>query len=195
MGVIDERAAAAAVLQPLRLSLLKRLANPASASSLARDLGIPRQKLNYHLVALRKAGLVEQVEERRKGNCIERVLQAKARSFVVSPAALGELGAEPAKVQDRFSWGYLVAVCAKAIQDLGALRALADRSNKQLATLTMESEVCFESAEDRSAFANEMATEFARIAAKYHKPAAEGARSFRAFVCAHPTLNKEEAHE
>lgn len=187
VAVIDEMEAAVCALQPLRVDLLKRLASPASASSLARDLGVPRQKLNYHLNALQGAGLVHQVEERRKGNCVERVLQAKARSFVVGPSALGELGADPAQIQDRFSWGYLVAVCAKAIRQLGSLRTLADASEQKLATLTLETEVCFESAEARSAFANEMATAFCAVAAKYHKPNATDARSFRVFTCAHPT--------
>jgi len=61
-------------------------------AGLARKLGLPRQRLNYHLRALEDAGLVELVEERRKGNCFERLLRATARSFVISPEALGVLG-------------------------------------------------------------------------------------------------------
>ena len=57
--------------------------------------GLPRQRLNYHLKALEQCGLLECVEERRKGNCTERILRATAHSFVISPDALGALGPTP----------------------------------------------------------------------------------------------------
>ena len=38
------------------------------------------------------AYLVELAEERRKGNCTERVMRATAPSYFISPAALGKLG-------------------------------------------------------------------------------------------------------
>ena len=58
--------------------LLAELAAPASASSLAGRVGLTREQANYHLRALERHGLVELVEERRKGNCVEQVLQATA---------------------------------------------------------------------------------------------------------------------
>ena len=63
--------------------LLAELAEPASATMLAARVGLPRQKVNYHLRALERHGLVELVEERRKGNCTERVLRATAASYVI----------------------------------------------------------------------------------------------------------------
>ena len=45
-----------------------------------------------HLHELEKEGFVEFVEQRPKGNCLERVVRATARSYVISPAALGLLG-------------------------------------------------------------------------------------------------------
>ena len=75
-------------LDPIRARLLAELAEPGSASTLADQTGLSRQKANYHLRALERHGLVELVEERRKGNCIERVLRATAASYVISPTAL-----------------------------------------------------------------------------------------------------------
>ena len=63
------------------------LAEPGTATTLAAKTGLTRQKVNYHLRALEQHGLVELVEERRKGNCTERVLRATASSYVISPAA------------------------------------------------------------------------------------------------------------
>src|SRR6266480_2568391 len=86
--VIDEPAAAEASLDPIRARLLAELAEPGSASMLAARVGLSRQTANYHLRALERHGLVELVEERRKGNCVEGVLRATAASYVSSPTAV-----------------------------------------------------------------------------------------------------------
>jgi DNA-binding transcriptional ArsR family regulator len=75
-------------LSPLRRRLLERLREPASAAQLAAELGVPRQKLGYHLRLLEQAGLVGLVEQRRRRGCQERILQASAGAFVVDPAVL-----------------------------------------------------------------------------------------------------------
>src|ERR687897_3489675 len=92
LEVVRRPEPAAALLDRTRQKLLAHLAEPDSASGLARRLRLPRQRINYHLRVLESAGLVELVEERRKGNCLERVVRATARSFVISPEALGGLG-------------------------------------------------------------------------------------------------------
>ena len=62
---------------------------------LADRVGLARQKVNYHLRELERHGLVELVEERRKGNMTERVLRATAASYVISPAALAAVAPDP----------------------------------------------------------------------------------------------------
>jgi DNA-binding transcriptional ArsR family regulator len=76
--MIDDPAAAEASLDPTRARLLAEPAEPASATMLAARLGLARQKVNYHLRALERHGLVELVAERRKGNVTERLLRATA---------------------------------------------------------------------------------------------------------------------
>src|SRR3954449_7132312 len=100
--VIEQPEAAAAVLHPERLRILEHLREPDSASGLSRRLDVPRQKINYHLRELETAGIVEFVEERRKGNCIERVMRAKADSFLISPDTLGSVGPKPGHIRDHF---------------------------------------------------------------------------------------------
>jgi len=78
--VIEDAAAAEVSLDPTRARLLAALAEPGSATTLAARVGLARQKVNYHLRALEEHGLVELVEERRKGNMTERVLRATAAS-------------------------------------------------------------------------------------------------------------------
>ena len=56
--VIDDPAAAMMTLDPKRARLLAEMGEPVSAATLAARVGLPRQKVNYHLRALEKHGLV-----------------------------------------------------------------------------------------------------------------------------------------
>ena len=103
--VIQNRDTAATLFSPVRMRILEHLAEPDSGAGVARHLGLPRQQVGYHMRELERAGLVEFVEERRKGNCFERVVRKAARSFVIGPGALGRLGAIPGQARDRFSAG------------------------------------------------------------------------------------------
>jgi len=193
LSVIRQAETAAALLDPVRQQLLAQLAQPDSASGLARRLRLPRQRINYHLRALETAGLVELVEERRKGNCLERVVRATARAFVISPEALGPLGLTLDAAPDRLSSAYLIAAAGRTIRDVGALEARARREQKRLATLTLETEVRFATAESRAAFAEELAATVARLAAKYHDERAPNGRRFRLLTAVHPAAKPAAA--
>jgi DNA-binding transcriptional ArsR family regulator len=101
VAVIADPAAAEAALEPARARLLAQLTEPASASMLAAAVGLPRQMVNYHLRTLERHGLVELVEERRKGNVTERLLRAAAASYVISPSALPIAPPSPASCSRR----------------------------------------------------------------------------------------------
>lgn len=186
LEVVRSPASAAALLDPTRQKLLAHLKEPDSATGLARRLRLPRQRINYHLRVLEGAGLVTLVEERRKGNCIERVVRATARAFLISPEALGVLGPSAESAADRLSTAYLIAAAGRTIRDVAALEAKARNEGKRIATLTMEAEVRFATAETRAAFGEELAEAVARLAAKYHDDRAPGGRKFRMLAAVHP---------
>ncbi|MBI4420505.1 MAG: helix-turn-helix transcriptional regulator [Gemmatimonadetes bacterium] len=192
--VIRRPEPAAALLDRTRQKLLAHLTEPDSAAGLARRLRLPRQRINYHLRALERAGLVQLVEERRKGNCLERVVRATARAFVISPEALGALGITAESAGDRFSTGYLIAAAGRAIRDVAALEARARRQGKRIATFTIDADVRFASADARAAFAEELADAVARLAAKYHDDRAPDGRRFRLLAAIHPTPNGGASH-
>ncbi len=187
LQIVQSAEKAAVLLQPGRLGLLERLAEPDSAAGLARRLGIPRQKVNYHLRELEREGFLELFEERRKGNCIERVVRSTAREFLIAPHA------GKAVTADRFSAAYLVSTAARVIRDLAALCLRARRAGKRLATLTLETEIRFASAESRAAFSEELTASIAHLAAKYHNERAEGGRRFRVVAAAYPAIKHEES--
>jgi DNA-binding transcriptional ArsR family regulator len=193
--VIQEPQTAFAALHRTRRQLLSALSEPDSAAGLARRLGLPRQRLNYHLRALERCGLVECVEERRKGNCTERILRASAKAFVISPEALGPLGATADAAHDRFSASYAVAVAARTIQEVSCLEARARHANKRLSTLTIDAEARFASADARAAFADELSTYLGRLVARYHDESSPGGRRFRLVTMIHPANEQEKRAE
>lgn len=188
LEVIEEPERATSVLDPMRRQLLDELAEPDSAAGLARRLGMPRQVVTYHVRQLEAEGLVSFVAERRKRNCVERIVQATARSYVISPAALGPLGADPNRVEDQFSSTYLLAVASKLIGDVATLRRRADASGKRLATFTAQTDVRFASPAEQSAFAAELTECLGRLAAKYHQSEATNGRTFSFVLAGHPAL-------
>jgi DNA-binding transcriptional ArsR family regulator len=192
--VIDDPAAAEATLDPIRARLLAALARPGSASTLAAmaELGLTRQKANYHLKALERHGLVELVEERRKGNCTERVLRATAASYVISPAALPQVAPDPSRSPDQLSARWLLSLAARLVQELGHLIAGATAARQKLATYAIDSEVRFATAADRAAFAAELTDATAALVAKYHDEGAAGGRPHRLVVALHPSLRNSE---
>src|SRR6266511_1616103 len=121
VAVIDDPTAAEVSLDPVRARLLAALAEPGSASTLAGQVGLSGQKINYHLHALERHGLVELVEERRKGNCIERVMRAPAASYVISPTALAAVAPDPARSPDQLSARWLLALAARLVREVGDL--------------------------------------------------------------------------
>ena len=158
MAVIENPAVAEVSLDPMRARMLAELAEPSSATMLAARLGLPRQKVNYHLRALERHGLIELVEERRKGNCTERILRACAASYVISPKALAAVQPDPSRSPDQLSARWLLALAARLVRDVGALITGAQKARKPVATFAIDGEVRFASAADRAAFAEELST-------------------------------------
>ena len=171
-----------------RARLLAALVEPASASTLAARSGLSRQKANYHLRALERHGLVELVEERRKGNCTERVLRATAASYVISPTALSAVAPDPSRAPDQLSARWLLAVAARLVREVGELITGASAAGRRLATFAIDSEIRFASAGDRAAFAEDLARAVTALAARYHDEAAEGGRRHRLVIALHPSI-------
>lgn len=188
---IQDTQVAAAMMNPLRIRILEELREPNSAAGLSRVLNLPRQQLNYHLKELEKNELLELVEERRKGNCTERILRASSRSYMV---VLNTAGIDPAAVQDKFSAAYLVSAASQLIQDVAALQTGAQKARKKLPTFTMQTEVRFSSPDQLQAFTEELAKTISKLAVKYHTDKDPEARAYQFHLFSHPVLKKQH-HE
>src|SRR5260370_19726529 len=143
--VMQSPRAAAAALDRVRARLLAELSEPASAATLAARLSLPRQKVNYHLRALESHHLVRPTSERKWGGITERLVEATASSYVVSPAAMGPAASDPGRSRDRLSAGHLIALAARGVRAVGELAARALETAKRLATLSIDTQIPFPS--------------------------------------------------
>lgn len=184
--VIDNPAAATVALEPIRSRLLSHMATPASAATLAARVNLARQKVNYHLNALEKHGLVQLAHERKWGGLTERLLVATATSYIVSPSAMGPVAVDPNREVDRLSASYLIALGARIVREVGDLVRRAREAGKRLASLAVDTEIRFRTATDRSAFSHELTEAIAKLVSKYHDESAPGGRAHRLVVVAHP---------
>src|ERR1700712_1797646 len=138
VAVIENAAAAEISLDPIRSRMLAELPEPHTATPLAAQLGLARQKVNYHVKTLEQHGLVELVEERRKGNMTERVVRASAAAYVISPAALAGVAPDPARSPDRLSARWLLALAARLVRETGTLINRAARADQPPAPFRLD---------------------------------------------------------
>ena len=184
---IERADAAIASLDPIRSRLLAELAVPSSATALGNRIGLPRQKVNYHLKTLEEHGLIELAEERKKGNVMERIMRATAKSYVITPAALSSVRPDPARSPDRLSASWLLSLAGRLLQDLGELITASSRQSKPLATFALDGEIRFATAADRASFAEELSNAAVGLVSRYHSESAVGGKDYRLVIAIHPS--------
>lgn len=190
LALVDQPAALRAALTPVRRQLLERLREPASAVEVAGELGLPRQRVNYHLRTLEAAGFLELVEERPRRGCTERVLRTSAKAFIVDPRVIAPAGppagegARRAARQDRFAAETLVDAASSVVRDVSRMQAQAGTEGMRLLTCAIETEICLASPADFTKLSARLATLVARVVADIG--AAEGGRCYRVVIGAHP---------
>ena len=188
VAVVEHREGVAALLPGLRREILDQLhVEPDSATGLARKLGLTRQKVNYHVRTLLKAGFLQLDSEEKRRGCTERIFRPTARAYLICPELLGDAQSDPEELQDRFSSAYLITLAARMARDVARLRQAADQAGKRLATLALQVDVRFASAQERHAFGEELTEAVARLAARYQDDSSSG-RSYRFVVGGHPVL-------
>jgi hypothetical protein len=192
--ITDGSRAAVLVQHPLRPRILSLAREPASATQIAATLGEARQKINYHVRQLHRAGLLKPAGRRKRRNMVEQRFVATARSYVLAPQLVGPLAADAARVADAVSAAYLVALASQAQAELTSAIEAASAQGKRIATLSMSSELRFESAEQREAFARALRTALTDVIAEHSSPATNSdgspgaGRPFRLVVGCYPLL-------
>ncbi|TDO48900.1 helix-turn-helix protein [Kribbella sp. VKM Ac-2571] len=172
-------------LSPIRRQLLELLREPSSATQLAAALDLPRQRVNYHLRELEKAGLLELVEERRRRGFTERILRASA-DLVVDPGVMGRAFTQ---IQDQYAAEHLVEVAAGTVRDVARMQTAADADGKRLLTFTLETEVRFAEPGDVHRFTDALTAAMQQVVEEFDS---EGGRPYRLIAGGHPAPRRTE---
>ena len=184
--MVQDAGQAALLAAPLRRRILASLTEPGSATTIARSLGLARQKVAYHLRRLEAGGYVELVREQQRRGCVERIVRRTTQYLVVSQDVVGAQAIDLRKIKDKFSSSYLIALASRMAQEVSEAHAVAEKAGRPIATLSAEAEVRLRSPQERQAFANELLDAIARLVHKYHDADCEDGRSYRLVVGAHP---------
>ena len=180
---VRDAATLQALAHPIRVQVLEALRDEASAATVARRIGLPRQKVNYHLKELERAGLVQRVEERRAGNFIETLYRAVARTFLVSPEVAWADGRRFETLASQHALETLVLLGERLQRDAAGLLDRAAYDGAQIASASVTAEVSFADEEQREAFLNEYLEAIAPLLKQYG--AKEGA-PYRVVLAAYP---------
>ncbi len=190
---VRERSRVGALVEhPLRLAILRAAAEPRSATEIAAGLGLPRQRINYHIGRLRRAGFLLPAERRQRRGLFEQRYTASAKAYVIAPEALGPVAARADDMEDRLSAEYLLALAAQTQGELGQALGDAARKGKRVATLSISTEMRFSSPGQRARFARALQKAITRVVGRHSSPSntAEDApaagRLFRLVVGCYP---------
>ncbi len=180
---IRDTAGLQALCHPTRVEMLEVLREPASAAAVARQIGQPRQRVNYHLKALDEAGLVEAFDTRQNGNFVETRYRAVARSFVIAPEVAWKDPRRLEAMHAQHSLETLVALGERLQQDAAELLDRAAFEGEEIPSAAVSAESRFASSEDRAAFMREYLEATRQLLDKYGSR--QGA-AYRVVLAVHP---------
>ncbi|MEX2395198.1 MAG: helix-turn-helix domain-containing protein [Actinomycetota bacterium] len=185
---VDDPTTLQALSHPTRVAILEALRDGASAASVARTIGQPRQRVNYHLKELEGAGLVEQIGEERTGNFMSSIYRAVARSFVVSPKVAWAGPRRVEALRDQHSLEVLVQLGERLQSDAAELLDRAAFDGEQISSASVAAEVRFASEEDRSAFMDSYLRSTKALLDKYGSRRGD---TYRAVLAVYPATEGE----
>ena len=173
---------AGALLHPLRIEVLKKLAEPRSCPELAKELGETSQKIYYHVKILESAGLIDKVEERRVRGIMEGLYRARAKSYWLSPSLVGKVGGAE-RARDQMSLGFLLSLAEEIHADVARLGERTSEG-EAVPSLGLSLRIELENADARARFLEELQETFQGVVKKYAaKDSTEGQGFQVSLVC------------
>jgi len=179
-----------ALSHPARVEVLERLREPASAAEVARQLGQPRQRINYHLKALDDAGLVEKVGTRKQSNFVETLYRAKASAFVIAPDVAWSDPRRMEALRRDQSLEALVEIGARLQCDAVALLDVVAFDDRIIASAAVAAETHFATAADRAAFLRAYLESTRALVDRYGGKRGE---RYRVVLAVHPNVEDDKS--
>ncbi len=188
--MVDSVDQAAVMMKPLRIAMLREMAEPRSCPELARTFSETPQKMYYHVKVLERAGLVERSGERLVHGIREGFYRAKAESYWLSPGLVRRLGRKQS-AQDQTSLRMLAGHAEEMIEDVARL-AERSASGEHVPSASLGVEIALPDVERRGEFLEELRATFEAIAKKYTSDGnAETGEVFRFTLACYPKPNQE----
>jgi DNA-binding transcriptional ArsR family regulator len=179
---------AAALLNPLRAEILAHTREPASAAEVARKIGDSPQRINYHLKALEKVGLVRRVGARQVRNLVEVLYQAIAKSFLLSEAVgLDSWAAE--RIKEQGSLAHLITLSERIRRDALLLMEQSE-TEREIPSASLQMKVHLDSEERRNAFLRDYAAMLEELVSRYGAAEDSDENAFRVTAVIYPEIPK-----
>ena len=169
---VEDAAKAVVLMHPMRLQIVRLAVAPMSASELADRLGLPRQRVNYHVRELARAGFLRRSGARRKRNLIERLYVASARSYMLGPGVLGPAApaADALTAANAPEVTHLMALAARTQAEVARAAKSAMRRSQSMPLLTASTEFRFATAKQRADFVSALTAALARLVEDHTQP-------------------------
>jgi DNA-binding transcriptional ArsR family regulator len=182
--VVEAPEQALTLLNPLRGDILSRLAEAGSATEVARALGETPQRVNYHLKALEKVGLVRRVGTRQVRNLVEVLFQAVAKTFVLSEA----LSMKPdtvRKLKDQGALAHLIQTADTMKREALMLMERSDAA-QEVPSASLQLQVPLGDEAQRAAFVKEYVSLVQALVHKYAGDGGAGKDPYQVVLAVYP---------
>jgi DNA-binding transcriptional ArsR family regulator len=166
LELVEDPPAAAALLDPRKAAILAAAREPASATEIGRRLGLPRQRVHYHVRELERVGLLRAAGRRRRRNLVEQRFVATSRAYALSPALLGPLAPDWRAIADAASPAYLLALADQVRSDLAGSM----EDGGAAPTMSLKAQFRLDSEGQRVAFAGALREALVTAIARHTSP-------------------------
>jgi DNA-binding transcriptional ArsR family regulator len=184
---------ASALINPLRAEILAQLKKPSSATEVAKKLKETPQRINYHLKALEKVGLVSRVGTRQVRNLVEVLYQSIARTFLLAESL--SIGKETIqKMKDQGSLLHLIHTSERMKKDALHLMEKSDQ-NEVIPSASLQMQVNLADELTREQFVADYVAMVEDLVKKYqHKN--DHAHPYQVLLAVYPDSNQgSDTHE
>jgi DNA-binding transcriptional ArsR family regulator len=156
---------ASALINPLRAEIVAHLKEPRSATEVAKKMHETPQRINYHLKALVKVGLVTKVGTRQVRNLVEVLYQSIARTFLLAESL--SIGKETIqKIKDQGSLLHLIHTSERMKKDALHLMEQSDE-NEVIPSASLQMQVNLANENIREQFISEYVAMVKNLVSKY----------------------------
>lgn len=175
---------AGALLHPLRIEVLKKLAEPRSCPDLAKELDETTQKIYYHVKILESAGLIDKVDERRVRGIMEGLYRARAKSYWLSPALVGKVGGAE-RARDQMSLDFVLSLAEEIQTDVARLGEKSGEA-QTIPSLGLSLQIALDGEEERARFLAELREMLQGLAKKYAAKGSTPKEEFQVSLVCYP---------